>query len=185
MDSINCTFCKDKYSYWVPPLFKEHSYSSYMWRASPTPPHPRISHNFYLPRVTSFSSSVPTHNNKTNLQLIFISLLNSPDPHLHNKSCWSVLIRVAKSAVTIWSLSMPLNYAWPVMLSVTLLVKFKTLETPFGSLVCSILEIYTGSQAYILSTKLLFSELFNLPSSGHPTPVQPASKLYQVFGYNF
>lgn len=80
---------------------------------------------------------------------------------------------------------MPFNYAWPVMLSVTLLVKFKTLETPLGSLVCSILELSTGSQAYILSTKLLFSELFNLPSSGHPTPVQPASKLYQVFGYNF
>lgn len=156
-----------------------------MWRTSPTPPHPRISPNFYLPRVTSFSSSVPTHNNKTKLQLTFIRLLNCPDPHLHYKSCWSVLIRVAKVLSLSEVYPMPLSYAWPVTLSVTLLVKFKTLETPLGSLVCSILELYTGSQAYILSTKLLFSELFNLPSSGHPTPVQPASKLYQVFGYNF
>lgn len=136
-----------------------------------------------LPRVTSSSFSSSTQPDKALIN-IHVPVKLSRIPASSNKSHWSVLIRVVKVLSSIWSLS-NFSYVWPIRLSVTLLIKFKTLKSPLGGIVCSVLKLYTDNQAYILAFNLLFSELSNFPLPGHPTPTQTSSKLYQVFGCKF
>ena len=161
----------------VPPPLKAEL--SYMWRSTPSPTIstlPRVIHLLFL--------SHPPHNH-TKLQLIIHSPVElSRIPAFSNKSCCSGLIRVAK--VTI-SNQQRFNPARPIRLSVSLPVKFRTLKHLVR--VPSAL-FQSRQQAYILvqsfrPTPLLFSELFNLPSSAHPTPIQPFSKLYKVFEVPF